>query len=99
MLNADDSIKLQRVVNVLSLIEKNELNLDILEIDVNDRDNVIVLINNGDIKINFGDMSNMNIKTPFLPAILEDKEGKKGTIYMNSDSDNIQPIFSEIIGG
>lgn len=97
MLNSDDSIKVQRVSNLLNLIEKNELNIKISEIDVNEKDNVTVMINNGDIKINFGDMSNMNIKIPFLPKILEDKQGKKGIINMNSDSDDIQPIFSEII--
>ncbi|MBE5821916.1 MAG: FtsQ-type POTRA domain-containing protein [Clostridiales bacterium] len=97
ILNADDNIKVQRVSNLLNLIEKNELDMQILEIDVTDKENVTIVINNGDIKINFGDMSNMNIKIPFLPKILEDKQGKKGIINMNSDSDDIQPIFSEII--
>ena len=97
ILNADDSIKVQRLSNLLYLIEKNELGLEIYEIDITDKDNVSIIINNGDIRINFGDMSNMNIKIPFLPKILEDKQGKKGIINMNSDSDDIQPIFSEII--
>lgn len=99
ILETDDNIKLQRLIYLLNLLKREELNLQIQEIDILDKENVIVIINNGDIKINFGDMSNMNTKIPFLPEILEDKQGKKGTIYMNSDSENIQPIFSELIGG
>lgn len=97
MINADDPIKLQRVVNLLNLIDKNELNLDIEVIDITNVNEVIVNLRDRNVDVNFGDMSNMNLKIQFLPEILKDIGNKKGTILMNSDEDNLKPRFFEKI--
>ncbi len=97
MLNADDPIKLQRVVNLLNLIDKNQLQIDIETIDITNVNEVLVKLRDKDITINFGDMSNMNLKIQFLPEILNDVGNKKGTVLMNSDEDNLKPRFFEKI--
>lgn len=96
-LNADDPIKLQRIVNLLNLIDKNQLQIDIETINISNVDEVIVNLRGGNIVVNFGDMSNMNLKIQFLPEILKDVGNKKGTILMNSDEDNLKPRFFEKI--
>ena len=95
ILSADDPIKLQRVVNLLNLLDKNKLDIKIEIIDVSNVDEVKVKLNNGDLEINFGDMSNMNLKIQFLPEILKDVGNKKGTILMDSEEDNFKPRFFE----
>lgn len=97
MLDVDDPIKLQRVLNLLSLIEKNELAIQIETIDVTNADEVIVKLLGRNINVNFGDMGNINLKIQFLPEILNDIGNKEGTILMNTDEDNLKPRFFEKI--
>lgn len=95
VLSADDPVKLQRVVNLLNLIDKNKLDIKIETIDASNVDEIKVKLANRDLEINFGDMSNMNLKIQFLPEILKDVEKKKGTILMDSDDDDFKPRFFE----
>ena len=95
MLSADDPIKLQRVVNLLNLIDKNHVDLEIETIDVTNVDEVIVKLKGGKIEVNFGDMTNINLKIQFLPEVLKDVGNKRGTILMNSTDDDLQPRFFE----
>ena len=97
MLNADDPTKLQRVINLLNLIDKNELELDVETIDVSNVNEVTINLRDKDISVNFGDMTNINLKIQFLPEILKDVDGKKGTILMNSNEDDFRPRFFEKI--
>ena len=99
LIDADDPIKIQRITNIFSLISKNELVLNIHSIDVSDKDNVNVTIDNGTKTIKFGDLSNMNAKIVYLKEILEHTKDKTGTIIMDSSDDDLKPIFSENIGG
>lgn len=99
LVDADDPIKIQKITNIFSLISKNDLVLDIQTIDVSDKDNVNITIDDGSKTIKFGDLSNMNAKIVYLKEILEHTKEKKGTIIMDSADDDLKPIFSENIGG
>lgn len=99
IIDADDPIKIQRIVNIFSLINKNEIMLDIKSIDVSDKDNVNITIDDGAKMIKFGNLSNMNAKIVYLKEILELTKDKNGTIIMDSSDDDLKPIFSEEIGG
>lgn len=96
ILDVDDPVKIQKYTNLFELLQKNELNLDIEKIDLSNTGNTIILIENQNKIIEFGNMENVNAKIPFLKKILEVEVDKKGTIYMNKTSD---PIFSEKVGG
>ena len=71
------------------------MDIKIETIDASNVDEIKVKLANRDLEINFGDMSNMNLKIQFLPEILKDVEKKKGTILMDSDDDDFKPRFFE----
>lgn len=98
-IEADEDLKIQRLLNVLDLMEKNEIIFNINEINVTNKDEILITIEDGAKVINFGDLSNMNIKIKYLEKILESNIGKKGLILMNSNENNLKPIFKETIGG
>ena len=88
-------LEIDEVVNLLNLIDKNHVDLEIEIIDVTNVDEVIVKLTGGKIEVNFGDMTNINLKIQFLPEVLKDVGNKRGTILMNSTDDDLQPRFFE----
>lgn len=97
LIDVDNPIKLQRVLNLLNLLEKNEINIQIESIDVSNVDEIIVKILDRKVTVNFGDMTNINLKIQFLPHILDDVGKKSGEILMTSTDDDLKPRFFEKI--
>lgn len=97
-LNTQDLGKLDAVIQIMNICKSYELDKKISSIDITDKNNYIIYIEEDKKTIYLGDESNLSNKMLYVSTILNENEGKEGTIYVNGDiNNNFKPRFREII--
>ena len=90
---------LEKLANVAKIIEAAKaINIDnlITEVNVEDKNNTILYLESKSKKINVGDTTNLTNKMLYVQKILENEEGKSGSVFVNGDiSAGFKPYFRE----
>lgn len=95
-LNNEDLDKLEDVIKIMSSSIENGLEGKITSIDITDKNDYIIYIEEQKKKIHLGDISNLSNKMLYILAIMEQETGKEGEIFVNGDINNkFQPYFRE----
>ena len=95
-LNTEDLGKLGSVIQIMNICKNYELDKKISAIDITNKNNYIIYMDEEKKTIYLGDDSNLSTKMLYIPTILKENEGKEGTIYVNGDiNNNFKPRFRE----
>ena len=95
-LNTQDLSKLETVIQILNICKDYELDTKVSTIDITNKNDYILYMEEEMKTIHLGDESNLSNKMLYVPAILEENKGKEGTIYVNGDiNNNFKPRFRE----
>lgn len=95
-LNVQDLEKLEIVIQIMNICKDYDLYNKISSIDISNKTNYILYIEEEKKTVYLGDESNLTNKMLYLPTILNENKGKEGTIYLNGDlNSNFKPRFKE----
>ena len=95
-LNEEDLVKLQTVIQIMSICKSYELDGKVSSIDITNKNDYVLYMESEKKEIYLGDDSNLSNKMLYVPAILEENKDKEGTIYLNGDlNNNFKPRFRE----
>ena len=95
-LDEKDLLKLETVIEIMSISKNYEIDSKITSIDITDENNFILYIEEEKKEIYLGDKTNLSSKILYIPTILSENKGKEGTIYLNGNvNDGFQPRFRE----
>ena len=90
---------LERLIKINKIIDASKaVNIEniITEVNIEDENNYFLYIDSKQKKIYIGDTTNLTNKMLYIKKILENEEGKTGTIYVNGDiSSGFKPYFRE----
>ena len=93
-LNTQDLEKLETVIQIMNICKNYKLDEKVTSIDITDKNNYILYMEEDKKTIYLGDESNLSNKMLYVPTIMEENEGKEGTIYLNGDiNNNFKPRF------
>lgn len=95
-LNTQDLEKLETVIQIMNICKNYRLNEKVSSIDITDKSNYIIYMEEDKKTIYLGDQSNLSNKMLYVTTILNENKGKEGTIYVNGDiNNNFKPRFRE----
>lgn len=95
-LNTEDLEKLEIVIQIMNICKNYELDQKVSTIDITNKSDYIIYMEEEKKTIYLGDESNLSNKMLYVPTILEENQGKEGTIYVNGDiNNNFKPRFRE----
>lgn len=95
-LDRTDLEKLERVIQIINICKEHEIDKKITNINIENKDNFILYLEQEKKYIHLGDQSNLSNKMLYVTTILKDTEGIEGTIYVNGDlNNNFKPRFRE----
>lgn len=95
-LNTEDLEKIETVIQIMNICRNYELEQKVSTIDITNKSNYIIYMEEEKKTIYLGDESNLSNKMLYVPTILEENQGKEGTIYLNGDINNdFKPRFRE----
>ena len=95
-LNTEDLEKLETVIKIFNISQKYDLDKKISGINIENKNNYIIYMNEEKKTIYLGNESNLSNKMLYLSPILQETQGKEGIIYLNGDfNNNFNPIFRE----
>ena len=95
-LNDEDLEKLEDVLKIMSSAKENNLDTEVTNIDINDKNEYIIYLEQEKKTIHLGDSSNLSNKMLYIVAILEQEKDIEGDIFVNGDLNNkFQPYFRE----
>ena len=95
-LNKEDLSKLETVIQIMNICKSYELDQKVSIIDITNKSDYIIYMEEEKKTIHLGDESNLSNKMLYVPTILEENQGKEGTIYVNGDINNdFKPRFKE----
>ena len=90
---------LEKINNIIKIVDASKaINIDnlITEINTEDKSNYVLYLESKSKKINIGDTSNLTNKMLYVQKILENEDGKTGSIFVNGDlSAGFKPYFRE----
>ena len=99
-LNTQDLEKLGTVIQIMNICRNYQIDDKVTNIDIKDKDNYILYLENEKKTINLGNESNLSNKILYVSTILKENEGKEGTIYVDGDiNNNFKPRFREKVLG
>ena len=95
-LNNEDLNRLEDVMKVMSSANENGLEGKITSIDIGNKNDYTIYLEESKKKVHLGNTSNLSNKMLYILAIMEQEKGKEGDIYVNGDLNNkFQPFFRE----
>ena len=95
-LNDDDLEKLETVIQIMNICKNYDLDTKISSIDITNKSNYIINMDEEKKTIQLGNDSNLRNKILYVPAILTENKEKEGTIYLNGDiNGDFKPRFRE----
>lgn len=93
-LNTEDLGKLETVIQIMNICKNYELDSKVTSIDITNKMNYIIYMEEEKKAIYLGDESNLSNKMLYVPAILSENQGKEGIIYVDGDiNNNFKPRF------
>lgn len=84
-LNIEDLQRLEHVLQIMKSAESNEIVQLITKINISDKQNYILELNNEKKTVQMGDTSNLSTKMLFVKSILEKNKDIEGEILVNTD--------------
>ena len=95
-LNNEDLEKLEDVIKITNAAKENNLDTKVTSIDITDKNEYSIYLEEEQKKVYIGDNSNLSNKMLHVSAILEQTKGQKGYIFVNGDLNNkFRPYFRE----
>ena len=95
-LNTKDLEKLETVIQIMNICKSYELDKKVSSIDITNENNYIIYMEEEKKTIYLGDNTNLSNKMLYVPAIIQENQGKEGTIYVDGDmNSNFKPRFRE----
>lgn len=88
----EDLKKLEDVIRIIESAKNNSLGNMITQIDISDSTNYILTIESEAKTVQFGDISNVNIKLLKIEALIQQEKGVSGEIYFQ---DTNRTVFRE----
>ena len=88
--------KLEDVIKILDSANENGLDGKVTSIDISNKNEYSIYIEEENKKVHLGDSTNLSNKMLYVMAIIEAEKGKQGDIFVNGDLNNkFQPYFRE----
>ncbi len=95
-LETEDLERLEVAIQILNACKSQGLDGKVTSIDITDKNEYSIYMEEEKKTIYLGDGSNLGDKILWVQAILKDNEGKEGEIYLNGDlNNNFKPRFKE----
>ena len=95
-LNEEDLNKLEDVIKIMSVAKEYNLDTKITSIDINNKNEYSIYLEEEKKKAHLGDSSNLSNKMLYVNAIIEKERGKAGDIFVNGDlNDKFKIYFRE----
>ena len=93
-LNNEDLSNLEVALKIMSSAEKNEISRYVTSINLKNQSEYTISLAEKGVIVHLGNSSNLDTKMLYVKAILEEKEGIEGDIFVNGDlNDGFQPYF------
>lgn len=87
-LNEQDLSRLEVIIQIMNICETYDLDKKVSKIDISDKNNYIIHMEEEKKTIYIGDENNLSNKMLYIPTILEENKGKEGKIYIDKDATN-----------
>lgn len=84
-LNNKDLTELEIILKIISAMKENQLDKEVTSIDISNKNDYIIYMQNEKKKIHLGDGSNLSNKMLYVIAIINEEKGKEGEIFANGD--------------
>lgn len=95
-LNGEDLNKLEDVIKIMNLAQKNGLDRKVTTIDISSKNKYSIYIEEENKTIHLGDNTNLSDKMLNAVTIMQKEKDKAGEIFVNGDLNNkFQPYFRE----
>lgn len=95
-LNDEDLGKLEDVLKIMSSAKENNLDTEVTNIDISNKNEYIIYLEQENKYVHLGDSSNLSNKMLYVVAILEKEKENAGDIFVNGDLNNkFQPYFRQ----
>ena len=87
-LNTDDLIALEDIIKIMNVAKENNIETKITSIDIINKNDYSLYINEEKKRIYLGDNTNLGNKILHSITIMEKEKGNEGEIYVNGDLNN-----------
>ena len=95
-LEKEDLEKLETVISITNIWKNNDIEQKITSIDITNKLEYTLYVEEEKQKIYLGDESNLNNKILWAQAIMKDNKGIEGEIYVNGElNDKFKPRFKQ----
>ena len=95
-LEENDLVSLENILKIMNIAKENNLDTKVTSIDISQKNEYIMTMQEEKKIIYLGDTSNLSAKMIYIQGILEDNKDKEGTIYVNGDfNKKFRPYFRE----
>ena len=95
-LNDEDLEKLEDILKIMSSAKENNLDKEVTNIDISNKNEYIIYLEQENKYVHLGDSSNLSNKMLYVVAILEKEKENAGDIFVNGDLNNkFQPYFRQ----
>ena len=95
-LNDEDLEKLEDILKIMSSAKENNLDKEVTNIDISNKNEYIIYLEQENKYVHLGDTSNLSNKMLYVVAILEQEKENAGDIFVNGDLNNkFQPYFRQ----
>lgn len=81
----EDLQKLEILLHIMESAKNNELADKITQINIEDKNNIVLFLENDMKTVYFGDIANLNTKMMYLKKILTEEEGEAAEVFLNVD--------------
>ena len=97
-LNEEQLDKLENIIRINNMLKENNFEPKITSININDKNEYDIYIDQEQKTVHLGDASNLSNKIPFILAIIEAEKGNKGEIFIDGNlNDKFRPYFRKSI--
>lgn len=80
-----DLTELEIILKIMNAMKENQLDKEVTTIDISNKNDYIIYMQNEKKKIHLGDASNLSNKMLYVIAIINEENGKEGEIFADGD--------------
>lgn len=80
-----DLTELEIILKIMNAMKENQLDKEVTTIDISNKNDYIIYMQNEKKKVHLGDGSNLSNKMLYVIAIINEEKGKEGEIFANGD--------------
>lgn len=91
--NEEDLGSLETILRIMSVMNDNSLSDKVTNIDISDKNDYIIYMQEEKKTIHLGDASNLNNKMLYIIEILEKEKDVEGDIFVNGDLNNNFKVY------